>query len=271
MATLKNCFFVLLFFFLSFQSAPASEYSGSDRDLDLIASIKSNAEKYISDRSILWIEKGYLSEHDAHVLQNKIDKAINDVEVFTNISFDENVYRKRKIEHFVHSKQEPSHTIIGNQPGKHMHPVIFLTYAAEKVTPYVHEIVHIIAWDWNSLWIKEGLAVYLNDNLNGYPAFPNYGNDIDKIAKLKLWHESALWKVGRNGIPEFLDQQERRIFYTLSGSFVKYLYTHIGIEKLMKIYKTKDTRLAVGEMTGQKLAMWKKEWIDYLNKHFKVP
>jgi len=254
----------ILFLAVSFQTACAVEYSGSSRDLSLIRSIKSDAEKYVSDRSILWIEEGYLSKEEAELLQQKIDDSIREVENFIGIKFDKEAYKSDKIEYFVHSKRKPSHTITINQPRKYMHPVIFLTYAAEKKAPYVHETVHIIAWDWNTLWIKEGLAVYLNDKLNGYPAFPNYGNDIDRVAKSKLRFKSALWKIGGNGVPKFSGKKERRVFYTLSGSFVKYLYTHIGLENLMKIYKAKDTKRAVVEITGKKLGMWKKEWIDNL-------
>lgn len=255
---------MILFLSISFQTALASEYSGSSKDLALIASIKSNAELFGSDRSILLVEKGYLSQKEAHLLQQRIDKAIHDIEDFTGLSFDKEAYQKQKIEYFVHSKHEVSHTITGNQPGKYLHPVVFLTYATEKKAPYVHETVHIIAWDWNTLWIKEGLAVFLNDKLNGYPAFPNYGNDIDKAAKSKLRYKLALWKIGRNGVPTFSDSDERQVFYILSGSLVKYLYAHIGAEKLMDIYKAKDTKQAVYEITGKNLDIWKKEWIDTL-------
>lgn len=257
------CLTILFCSFISFQTA-AAEYSGSSKDLSLIASIKSNAEKYVLDCSILWIEKGYLSKKEAHLLQQKIEKAIRDIEDFIDLKFDKEAYKKEKIEYFVYSGQEASHTITGYQPRKYMHPVIFLTFAAEKNAPYVHETVHIIAWDWNTPWIEEGLAVFLNDKLNGHPAFPNYGNDIDKLAKSMLGFKSALWLVGEKGIPEFSASEERRAFYILSGSFTKYLYTHVGIEKLMRIYKAKDTQKAVAEITGKKLDMLKKEWIENL-------
>lgn len=255
---------VILFLAVSFQTACVSEYSGSSRDLKLIGSIKKDAEKYISDRSILWIEEGYLSKGEAEVLQEKIDKSIREIENFIGIKFDKEAYKSDKIEYFVHSKREASHTITGYRPRKYMHPVVFLTYADEMTSPYVHETVHIITWDWNTLWIKEGLAVFLNDKLNGYPAFPNYGNDIDELAKSMLRFESPLRLIGRNGIPRFSDRKERRMFYIFSGSFVKYLYTHLGIEKLMDIYKAKETKKAVAEITGKNLDKWKKEWIDSL-------
>ena len=67
-----------------------------------------------------------------------------------------------------------------------MHPVIFLSFAAEKNAPYVHETVHIIAWDWSAPWLEEGLAVFLNDALSGYPTFPNYGEDLDMTCTIHV-------------------------------------------------------------------------------------
>ena len=77
-----------------------------------------------------------------------------------------------------------------------MFPVIFLTWADEKKAPYIHETVHIIAWDWNTLWIKEGLTVFLNDKLGGYPSFPNFGKDIDELARINLHFSLTLGMVG---------------------------------------------------------------------------
>ena len=54
-------FSVLLF---GCQTIPTSEYSGSSEDLNLLISIKNNAKEFSSERSILWVEKGYLSQKE---------------------------------------------------------------------------------------------------------------------------------------------------------------------------------------------------------------
>ena len=254
---------LLVLFLLVFSNITIGiEYSGTMKDLATIQRIQQNADTYVSDRSILWIEKGYLSKGKAKRLHNKIDDSIREIENFIGIKFDVDAYKADKIEYFIHGKREPSHTITAYQPRKYMHPVIFLTYASEKKAPYVHEAVHIIAWDWHTLWLKEGLAIFLNDKLGGYPSFPNFGRNIDKLAKSNLGYSSVITKIGQDGIARFLNQQERRVFYILSGSFVKYIYENIGIEKLMEIYKEKNTSNAVEELTGKKLELWKEEWID---------
>ena len=135
---------------------------------------------------------------------------------------------------------EASHTITAYQPRKYMHPVIFLTFASEKKAPFVHETVHIIAWDWHTLWLKEGLAIFLKDKLGGYPSFPNFGKDIDKLARGNLRYSSITEKIGQDGITSFSNRAEREIFYIISGSFVKFIYENIGIENLMEILQEKE-------------------------------
>ena len=257
---------ILFVFILSAFSniAIGAEYSGSMRDLDTIREIQQNADTYVSDRSILWVEKKYLSKAKAKRLHKKIDKSILEIEEFIGIQFDSDAYKADKIEYFIHSKREPSHTITGYQPRMYMHPVIFLSHASERRAPYVHETVHIIAWDWHSLWLKEGLAIFINDKLGGYPSFPNFGKKIDRYAKRNLHLSSVLAKMGQNGVPRFSNQTERAVFYIFSGSFVKFIYENIGIEKLMKIYIDVNTSKAVKDVTGKELDAWKKEWIDSL-------
>ena len=80
---------------------------------------------------------------------------------------------------------------------------------------------------------------------------------------------SALQKIDRSEIPEFPTREERRAFYILSGSFVKYLYTVIGIENLMRVYKAKDTSKAVAEITGKTLDMLKNEWIQDVKQNIR--
>ena len=206
--------FAFLTIGVGFQVFPISEYSGSSRDLNLIASIKSNGVKYSSDRSVLWVERDYLSKEEANLLQQKLDKGIFEIENFIGMRFDKKAYKKEKIEYFVHSRREASHTITTYHPRKYMFPVIFLTWADEKKAPYIHETVHIIAWDWNTLWIKEGLTVFLNDKLGGYPSFPNFGKDIDELARINLHFSLTLGMVGGMEYPN--SQIRKKEDYSIS-------------------------------------------------------
>lgn len=241
-------------------------YTGRCRDIGLIRSIKSDGEKRFSARSALWVEAGYLSADEAGELHQRIDAGIEAVENFLGLPFSREAYGQEKIEFFVHSRRAPSHTITGYSPRKYMHPVVFLSFAKGKRTPYLHEIVHIIAWDWNALWLKEGLAVHLNDRLGGYASFPNFGEPVDEFAGRVLRREfppamEALDLVGENGIPRFSDRRVRRMFYILSGSYTGYLLREWGVEKFMRIYSAKDTEAAIQQETGKPAWRWKEAWL----------
>ena len=241
-------------------------YTGRCRDIGLMRSVKGDAEKRTSARSILWVEAGYLSTDEASDLHRRIDKGIEAVEKFLGLPFSRKAYGQEKIEFFVHGRSAPSHTITAYSPRKYMHPVVFLSFAKEGRTPYLHETVHIIAWDWNSLWLKEGLAVHLNDRLSGYAAFPNFGESIDAFAGRVLRREfppaiEALDLVGENGIPKFEDRRVRRMFYILAGSFVGYLLREMGVKKLMRGYTAKDAEAAILKETGKPAWRWKEAWL----------
>ena len=241
-------------------------YTGRCRDIGLMRSIKRDTEKRVSARSILWVEAGYLSEDEAGDLHQRIDAGIKAAEKFLGLPFSREAYRQEKIEFFVHGRRAPSHTITGYSPRKYMHPVVFLSFAKGRRTPYLHETVHIIAWDWNALWLKEGLAVHLNDRLGGYAAFPNFGEPVDDFAGRVLRREfppamEALDLVGENGVPRFKSRVVRRMFYILAGSYAGYLLREWGVEKFMRVYAAKDAEAAILEETGKPAWQWKEAWL----------
>ena len=225
-----------------------------------------DGEKRVSARSILWVEADYLSENEASDLHQRIDAGVEAVEKFLGIPFSRKTYRQEKIEFFIHGRRIPSHTITAYSPRKYMHPVVFLSFAKGRRTPYLHETVHIIAWDWNTLWLKEGLAVHLNDRLGGYAAFPNFGESVDDFAGRVLSREfppamKALDLVGENGIPRFENKAVRRMFYILAGSYAGYLLREWGVEKFMRVYAAKDAEAAILKETGKPAWQWKEAWL----------
>ena len=220
-------------------------------------SVKGDAEKRVSARSILWVEAGYLSTDEASDLHQRIDAGIVAVEKFLGFKFSREAYGQEKIEFFVHSRRAPSHTITAYSPRKYMHPVVFLSYAKGKRTPYLHETVHIIAWDWNTLWLKEGLAVHLNDRLGGYAAFPNFGERWMSPAGCSPPRVSAAMEaldlVGENGI-QIREPARARMFY-ISRPLVASFCAVGGWKKFMRvlrhqgrgaaILRKRETRVAV--------------------------
>ena len=242
--------------------------AGYCRDMNLIKSIRYDGDRYVSDRSIDWVEAYYLSPDEAGRLQTGIDEAIGKTEKYLKLGFDPGIYGSEKIEFYVHGRRIPSRTITGDAPRKYMHPVVILSHAKEKKASYVKQIVNLIAWDWHTLWLKEGLAVFLNDRFSEHASFPNFGESIDRLASDAIRGgagHGALELLGRNGIPEFgRKRRMRRMFYVLSGSFARYLERNLGIGKFMEIYTARNASSKIPELTGKPVAEWKSEWKNQL-------
>ena len=270
--------FSVAFGIVALQAAPSDaqecrhgKITGRCRDIRLIQSIKQNGYNLSSDSLVLWVEQGYLPRERARALFRRIDKGIEDIEAFLGVEFDSEIYGQEWIEYFVHGRRARSHTLTGSSPRKYLHPVVLLSQAKRRRTPYLAETVKIIAWDWGSRWLFNGLSVHLNDALSGYPAFPNFGDPLDDMAAAALGEGSpvtgqALELVGRNGVPKLDNQRVRRMFYVLSGSFVGHLVRAAGISKIMEVYPIKDTASAILAVTGKSVAAWKEEWMRTLGR-----
>jgi hypothetical protein len=73
-------------------------------------------------------------------------------------------------------------------PGHHGHRGFMempLQRVRERTGALLHEIVHIYAPN-NNRFLAEGLAVYLHTTLAGNPAFPNFGEDLRRVAGRSL-------------------------------------------------------------------------------------
>ena len=253
------------------QECSHGKITGRCRDIGLIRSVKQNGYNLSSDGLVLWVEQGYLPRERARALLRRIDKGIEDIEAFLGVEFDSEVYGQNRIEYFVHGRRTRSHTLTGSSPRKYLHPVVLLSQAKSGRTPYLAETVKIIAWDWGSRWLFNGLSIHLNDALSGYPAFPNFGDPLDDMAAAALGGRSAatgqaLNLVGRNGVPKLDNRRLRRMFYVLSGSFVGHLVRAAGISKIMEVYPIKDTEAAILAVTGKSVEAWKEEWMGTLGR-----
>lgn len=227
--------------------------------------IRTTGKKYISPvntannskepLSILWVEKGFGREK-AKKLQKKIDEAIPKIEAILQIPYNG---RNFTITYYVYSANEPCHEITGYTPVDKMYPIVFLS----KERAYLHETVHIIAWHWRSVWMKEGLAVYLNDKLNGDPMFPNFGMNLENLAKQNLSKLSTV-PFPLDGIVHFTGIKQKKLFYIFAGSFVGYIFQKVGAKKFMEIYNADNTEQKLKKVTNHDIEYWKSSWKEYL-------
>lgn len=218
-----------------------------------------NKSKY----SILRAAEGCMTQQELESAGKDIDETVEKLEKYLDTTLEKEW--SFNITYFIRPGEFQRVT------GSYSKPVAFLTPQNSKIPMYAHETTHLLAGckSVNSTWMVEGLAVYLNTTFSAYPTWPQYDKDIDKLAKERL--ENGFDKVinfeEETGYT-FHDpnQPEGEAYYTLSGSFVKYIENKAGIKKYMAAYKTHNADTGLKNETGKTLSEWKMEWIEYLKQ-----
>jgi len=120
----------------------------------------------------------------------------------------------------------------------------------------LHEIVHIYAPNDNR-FLAEGLAVYLHAKLAGNPAFPNFGEDLRRLAARGLSGIKSLEALNGVRTPRPLsDVMDEKNAYALAGSFVGYLIEKYGLAAFRSLYATESYE----QVYGKSLDILEKEW-----------
>ncbi len=208
-----------------------------------------------SKRAKIYFEEGYIdSMEQMEYIAWKIDEGIEKVESYLQ------AYSGRTIEFYLRSGTFMSYSTAEK---------IVLSGMKEKRSPYLHEITHIVAGvGADSLWLVEGLAVYLNDKLNGFPCFPNGLMPIDEYARIKYgrldYFRNEFNFTGLKRDSRFGSRFARAAFYAFSGSFVKYLDSVIGTEAFMDIYESPDYAKKLLSINGMSVGEHKNRWEEYL-------
>ena len=112
-----------------------------------------------------------------------------------------------------------------------------LARVREKTSAVLHEIVHIYAPNRNR-FLAEGLAVYLQDKMGGNPAFPNFGKDLQALARDRLSRVSSLERLNNVTSPRPLSIVNQQSAYILAGGFVGFLIEKYGVVMFRNLYET---------------------------------
>src|SRR5689334_23252943 len=131
-----------------------------------------NNHRYETPRAEIYVEPDYInSQAEIELIIRKIDEGIVQIEKYLD------VIHNRPIVFYIRSGSFVSYSTSEK---------IVLSGMKEQKSPYLHETAHIIAGSGADCpWLIEGLAVYLNDKLAGFPCFPNGMTPIDEFAKIK--------------------------------------------------------------------------------------
>ena len=120
----------------------------------------------------------------------------------------------------------------------------------------LHEIVHIYAPN-NNRFLAEGLAVYLHAKLGGNPAFPNFGEDLHRLAVRSLSGVQSLDSLNAVRTPRPLGTvMNEETAYILAGSFVGFLIETYNFPAFRSLYETENYE----KVYGKSLDALEKEW-----------
>jgi hypothetical protein len=241
------------------------------RDDGTLRHIRRTGVKNETERAVIWVEKGYLDQNAIQQLGLLIDKGINDAEAYLGIKFNPKTYGADKIAYVAKSGNFDSH--LCSDCILYKNPYIFLSGAYLKTSSYLLETVKLISGPSKALWLNEGLSIYLNDKLGGWPAYPNFGKSVDEKSfeyfqegnPVKYIALELFKKIGENNKPDF-NAGEFELYCVISASFVKYLDKEIGIRPLMYVYMADDPKDALLNVTGKSVEMWKESWFKSVSR-----
>jgi len=120
----------------------------------------------------------------------------------------------------------------------------------------VHEVTHVFAPNANR-FLAEGLAVYAHEHLHGPGAFPNFGADLDALARRYAGRAdiAALERIATPARLTGAGLQERES-YVVAGSFVGFLIRKYGFAKFRALYAM--TPLSPGARNAGAPSRWQR-------------
>lgn len=112
----------------------------------------------------------------------------------------------------------------------------------------LHEIVHIYAPNDNR-FLAEGLAVYLHTSLKGNLAFPNFGEDLRRLAARSLSNVGSLEALNSVRTPRPLSTvMNEETAYVVAGSFVGFLIEKHGLPAFRRLYGSENYEIVYGKV-----------------------
>jgi hypothetical protein len=225
-----------------------------DFDISLFSEIVENIH------SRFLIVPDYLTEQEIARLSENVDTMITRICLYldTDIKKEYNGF-EGKVSYFIEPGVIPK-VYVGAPI-----PIVSLTKDRSLLSLYAHETVHIFSMNTYDLWLIEGLAVHLADSLGVERLWPNYSEDLHVHAKTYLNNQQALDLMGVRGM--FMIDPTTALghaFYTLSGSFVRYLIRNTGKQAFLKCYSNNNFPACLYDESEKRIDFWKKEWVAYL-------
>ncbi|GAA4339279.1 hypothetical protein [Flaviaesturariibacter amylovorans] len=248
-------------------------------DSSIVQQLRASGKKIEGTRAIVWYHPNEAKEPVVAAFLRELERGIEAIESFTGRRFDSAGYGQARIEYFVSRATTVSHVYNGYQHNEGPRlPYIFFSAKrlADGTVPYLHETTHLVLRDFHSLWLREGTAEWVAQQVAaqlgaGHTAFYGSAGNEDAHTLAAALHndpdrDAVLSLVPRNGIPSFTSTEQRRKFYIAGTSFVSFLAELLGKNGLLKLYDAPDTDGALATTLNQSPAALQGQWLSAIRK-----
>jgi hypothetical protein len=227
-------------------------------DADLAQSIRSTNVQSAGERVIVWAPPAWPAEKRADVTAS-LDATVARVETALG--------RKHpgKIEYVLAPDEVPSHVYRGYDHAVDDPPIVFLSGLDSGESPHIHETVHLVAGEFGSLLLREGLATYVQFQIQPGKMRPLVKlGEVTDVKSLDAVMPSILaehreqvmnWLAHPVKKVDFKSRPERGLFYAVSTSFTAFLIERVGFETVMKAYASPDPKKVI-EAWPELVAAW---------------
>lgn len=213
--------------------------------------------EWISDslapHTTIYYEKGSYAEAHKEILKEKIKYYLQRTQAFAGI---ENY--NHPIHYFILESRKKMKILLGRETNGNADPENDLVTAiySEKIKSAFshHELFHLVAmkeWGPSEIWFNEGMAVYSDNNWQGYP--------LHELSKYLIDHGKFISLKKMSKRIRFYNSM---ITYPLLGSFAKFIDETYGRKATQLIWQKGKKNMK--DYLGKSLADLEKEWIAKL-------
>lgn len=232
---------------------------------------------------VLWAQPDALPADEARAFAEELDAGLAAIVRLTGEQVDRAHFGDPAVHVFVSSRIATSHVYGGYAHPRYNKAYLYLNArrVRTRAAPYLHELTHIVLWQFGSHSLREGFASYVEGRLAGEGVGYNSGvfgpgprEDVDAAAATVLATDSGRslieW-IGRKGgtdpsITGADNPSSRAAFYLLTRSFVQHMLDVIDIATFIRIYRAEDTDAAYHQHTGRTLDQWRASWLESLGQ-----
>lgn len=255
----------------------AAAQDSATADAAIAERLMAETQPVRTERVVLWMDPAALPPAEAQAFAAELNDGLKAIEKLTGQTVDRDHYGESQVHVFVSGRVTVSHVYGGYSHARYTKPYLYLSpqRVLRRAAPYLHELTHIVLWQFGSHSLREGFASYVEGRLAGEGIGYNSGvfgpgprEEVDRAAASLLGGKTGAtvlpW-IGRSGgtdasITGSDAPETRAAFYLLTRSFVQHLLDEIDLAAFIRLYRAEETESAYRELTGRSLDEWRSSW-----------